>query len=146
MSGKKWIEAKKEVAAFRSFLSDNQLPAETPRAFLLTRDEIERILSQKEGEGLDGIRIYLGLKTINNVEVPTVVIVGAEKDEHGVFNDYNVPGSKKLKAATTGFSVTADADGDPGDPADPEEPGDDGPVATPMPCPVSCGSNNDLNP
>lgn len=153
MSEQKWNDAKNEVAAFRNFLSANQLPAETPRAFLLTREEIDRILNQRGADGtpLDGLRIYMGLKTVNNVQVPTVVIVGAEKDAHGIYNDYITPstlksfrtGTSNLRTATDTIGEEAEGEND-GEPSDTI--GGEVVIAEPMPCPLSCGSNNDLNP
>lgn len=153
MSEQKWNDAKNEVAAFRSFLSANHLPADTPRAFLLTREEIERILNQRgtDGTSLDGIRIYLGMKTVNNVQVPSVVIVGAEKDAQGGYNDYITPTTlKAFRAGASNLRATSEIPGDDSSSGD-----DDGSSGTiggevvignPMPCPVSCGKKNELNP
>lgn len=155
MPDQKWIDAKNEIAAFKQYVTAKGLPADTPRSYLLTKEEIERLLAQKSTGSLDGIRIYVGLKTVNNVVVPTITVVGAEKDAvtAGKYNDFNIPvftAVTSIAARTSSVVATSSVDGNeelPPDDGGDDTPGDtiDDGMATPRPCPNTCSDENGLN-
>lgn len=119
-------EAIEKVNAYKQYIAD--LPADTPRAYTFTKEQLDAILNQKPG-GLDGIRIYFGAETINGKMVPVQIMVGCEKAADGTLNDYNIP-------STVSFASTrAAADDDDG--TDPVDGG--------QPCPTVCGKANALN-
>lgn len=140
MAEQKWLDAKDQIAAFQNYVTVNSLPATTERAYLVKREEIDRLLDQKPNATLDGIRIYLGFKTVNNVLVPTATVVATEKDINGNYNDYNIPAIAAVgnRNASTNDGPDDDPDGDPNDDAE------DG-MAIATPCPSVCGDQNDLN-
>ncbi|WP_153800043.1 hypothetical protein [Foetidibacter luteolus] len=124
-----WNEATKKIKAFRSYMKNAPKAVKDKKGYLITREEIESILKQKKGK-LDGIRIYFGADVVEDFMVPTIVVVGCEKDEEGKYNDYNIP-EKNLKtlilessgAVAKGMSKTA----------------------TTLPCPTECSKRNILN-
>lgn len=135
MSDSRWWEAKQEIAAFKAHIQG--LPATTPRAYTLSKEAIETLLSQKAG-GLDGIRIYVGCKTVNGVMVPTLSIVGTEM-VNGVHCDYGVPPVIAAPSANrSGAALNGGGDGE----EEEEEPDS---LASPDPCPSICGPDNALN-
>jgi hypothetical protein len=121
-----WKKAQKQIAAYKEHIKG--LPKNTPRAYTLTVEEIDRLLKQRKGKRLEGIRIYIGAETKKGVMVPNLIIVGCAKGTDGQLNDYNVPkevvkaSSKILQASATG-PVLGDT----------------------RPCPDWCGESNALN-
>lgn len=152
MPDQKWINAKNEIAAFKNYVTANGLPADTPRSYLLTKEEINRLLAQKANGTLDGLRIYVGIKMINNVEVPTITVVAAEKDAvtEGKYNDFNIPvftvtsNARVSSALATASETNEDLPPEDGGDDTGEDAIDDG-MADPRPCPNSCSDINGLN-
>ena len=98
------------------------------KGYLLKKEDIEMILQQKDG-GLDGIRIYFGAEMVDDFMIPTVVIVGCEKDEEGKYNDFDVP-EKNLKTLVLKTAASTLRMGK---------------IADVHPCPTVCGTKNILN-
>jgi hypothetical protein len=80
--------AKQEIQDFQTYLGQTGItPEEAPSCYLITREEIDKLLSQKEGASLDGLRIYVGVKKDGDKVIPTVHVVACEK-EGEVYNDF----------------------------------------------------------
>ncbi len=96
-----WAQVKKQIKTLREYL--RQIPATSKKqhACLITIEEIERLLSQKnDGSKLDGLRIYMGAEKNGDYILPTIAaIVACEKDADGSYQDFNVP-EKNLKTLT----------------------------------------------
>lgn len=127
-----WSTIKKEVSTYRDYVKN--LPAdaaaEAKFCYLLSKDEINRLLGQKgDGTTLDGIRIYLGANEIEGKLVPTIHAVAVEKSG-AAFNDYNVP--KAMPEAGHAPSLFGAAPGT-------------GSTGNLPPCPSICSDNNILN-
>jgi hypothetical protein len=154
MSDSRWWTAKQEIAAFKAYIDG--LPSDTPRAYTLTKDQIDTLLNQKAG-GLDGIRMYFGAKTVEGVVIPTLSIVATELVS-GVLHDYGVPpvieppalarvaspsGLSAMKAAPI---ASLEGEGDPGGGGGGEEEEEEvDSLGDPEPCPSMCGPDNALN-
>ncbi len=128
-----WSLIKHEVSTYRDYVK--KLPADAAAAasycFLLTKEEIDRLLTLKGHDGtLDGVRIYLGGKLVDGHLVPTVHVVAVEK-EGEQYNDYNVP---KVLASGAAAPTTASA----------AAPGSSSTGSLP-PCPSFCSNQNILN-
>lgn len=134
MSDSRWWTAKQELAAYREHISE--LPSGTPRAFMLSKDDIDTLLNQKTG-GLDGIRIYIGAKTVSDTLVTTLAIVGTEL-VNGVQEDYGVPASINPPSFARSSSTNGGGEGE-------EEEEESTSLASPRPCPMVCGGDNALN-
>ncbi len=89
-----WDDARKKIGVFKRYMKNAPKSVSQKKGYLITREEIETILKQKQGR-LDGIRIYFGGEMIEDFMVPTLVVVGCEKDENGKYNDFQVPDSLK---------------------------------------------------
>jgi hypothetical protein len=89
-----WDDARKKIGVFKRYMKNAPKSVPQKKGYLLKREEIESILKQKQGK-LDGIRIYFGGEMVEGFMVPTLVVVGCEKDEAGSYNDYQVPDSIK---------------------------------------------------
>lgn len=146
----RWWNAKQEIAAYKAHISG--CPSGTPRAYTLTKTQLEQLLNQKTG-GLDGIRIYLGATTVSGVMVPTVSIVGTEL-VNGVQEDYGIPPviedpANALRSgglsARSGGLASLNGEGEPGGGGEGEEEEEEISLAEPLPCPVMCGADNCLN-
>jgi len=125
-----WTKVKKQIKALREYLNQIHTPRKKQHACLITREEIERLLSQKnDGSKLDGLRIYMGAEKNGDYILPTIAaIVACEKDADGQFHDFNVP-EKNLKTLTlTGT-----------------ENGKLLSVGDALPCPDWCSKSNILN-
>lgn len=131
MSDSRWWAAKQEIAAFKAHIQN--LPATTPRAYTLSKEALDALLAQNGG--LDGIRIYVGCKSVNGVMVPTLSIVGTEL-VNGVQCDYGVPPVIAAPSANRNASLSG------GGEEEEEEPES---LASPAPCPSLCGPDNALN-
>jgi len=120
-----WEKAKKQIATLRNYFKTLPPALQEKKAYcyLITKEEIEKLLAQAGNKSLDGIRVYLGAHIEGNYIVPTAHVVACEKDKDGAYNDYNIgdtaPGSAD-KAATP---LLADV----------------------RPCPKWCGKTNFLN-
>ncbi len=125
-----WKKAQKQIAAYKEHIKG--LPKNTPRAYTLTVEEIDRLLKQRKGKRLDGIRMYFGAETKKGVMVPNLIIVGCVKGQNGQLNDYNVP---KEIPKTSGKKALATADASSGGAS----------TGTALPCPSWCGEPNTLN-
>ncbi len=127
-------EAIKKVKAYKAYIAD--LPANTPRAYTFTKEELFKLLNQKPG-GLDGIRIYFGADIINGKMVPVQIMVGCERGSNGELNDYNIPSAETVESRDT--APDGDGNGDDDGAPDPD------PINGGLPCPTVCGDPNALN-
>jgi len=100
-----WTKVKKQIKALREYLNQIPTPRKKQHACLITREEIDRLLSQKnDGSKLDGLRIYMGAEKNGDYILPTIAaIVACEKDADGQYHDFNVP-EKNLKTLTLSTS------------------------------------------
>ena len=128
-----------DCKAYRKLLRDSGLPQKYQlKGYMIDKETIMRILGQNNN-GIDGIRIYVGLDEAGDVK-PYAVGCVKEGDK---YNDWRVPkggsGSGGGTSATstgggggettmTGLSVSGDIE-----------------VGEPRPCPNECGVDNDLN-
>lgn len=134
MDSRWWIK-KQQLTAFRAHIAS--LSPSTPRAYTLTKEQIDDLLGQKTG-GLDGIRIYIGATIESGVMVPTLAIVGTEL-AGGTLVDYGIP--PVIEAP----SANRDGEEGPGGGGEGEEEEMESSLAEPQPCPVFCGPDNALN-
>jgi len=126
-----WKHVKQEVDAHRNSIKKMSPAAaeEAKYSFLLTKKEIDRVLALKgPGTSLDGLRIFLGAKEIDNHLVHTIHVVAVE-NQGGHYADYNVP---------TSLSET-DAE------QENTEPAGGGSTCGTVPCPPTCNGGNILN-
>jgi len=121
-----WNEDTLKIKAFKNYMKKAPKSVPQKKGYLLKREDIEKLLNQKEGM-LDGIRIYFGAEMVEDFMIPTLVVVGCEKDENGIYNDFDVP-EKNLKTLAV-RSVVASAKSS----------------AELHPCPTICGKSNILN-
>ena len=129
-----WSVIKQEVSTYRKYVAGlpKAASATASYCFLLTKEEIDRLLALKgtDGTPLDGVRIYLGGNQIDGHLVPTVHVVAVEKDG-SVYNDFNVP--KEMPATTNAAGmIGASAPGT-------------GSTGNLPPCPNFCSGSNILN-
>ena len=139
MSKNKWWTAKQEIAAFRAHIKN--LPPTTPRAYTLSKKAVDAIMAQNGG--LDGLRIYIGCKTVEDVMVPTITIVGTQLID-GMHCDFGIPpfiGDPSAPSAARSGSISIAARGG----GEEELPEDDPIFSDPEPCPSFCGPDNALN-
>jgi hypothetical protein len=96
-----WTQVKKQIKTLREYLRQTPTTKKKQHACLITIEEIERLLSQKnDGSKLDGLRIYLGAEKDGDYILPTIAaIVACEKDTGDNYHDFNVP-EKNLKTLT----------------------------------------------
>ncbi len=127
-----WNKAKHEVNALRRYIKSFAFPANnTSVCYLLTKDEITKMLNQKnDGSSLDGLRIYLGAEFIDEKMLPTVHIVACEKDSSNDYHDYNVPEDMNEENRNEFISDEQNM------PL----------LAKTFPCPTHCSKSNILNP
>jgi len=123
-----WNEDALKIKAFKNYMKKAPKSVPQKKGYLLKREDIEKLLNQKEGM-LDGIRIYFGAEMVEDFMVPTLVVVGCEKDEDGTYNDFDVP-EKNLKNLAV-RSVVASARSTSS--------------VELHPCPTICGKSNILN-
>jgi hypothetical protein len=125
-----WNQVKKQIKALREYLKQIPDTSKKQHACLITKEEIERLLSQKnDGSRLDGLRIYMGAEISGDYILPTIAaIVACEKDADGKYQDFNVP-EKNLKTLTLKST----------------ENGKLLPVGNTYPCPDWCSKSNILN-
>ncbi|RXK83576.1 hypothetical protein [Filimonas effusa] len=139
MRKNKWWTAKQEIAAFRAHIKN--LPPTTPRAYTLSKASLDALMAQNGG--LDGLRIYIGCKTVEDIMVPTITIVGTQLI-NGMHCDFGIPpfigDPSDLSAARSG-SVSIAAKNGGGEDEFPDDPG----IGDPEPCPAMCGPDNALN-
>ncbi|MEX6688770.1 hypothetical protein QTN47_14780 [Danxiaibacter flavus] len=137
-----WDDARKKIGVFKKYMKNAPKSVSQKKGYLITREEIEKILKQKQGK-LDGIRIYFGGEIVEDFMVPTLVVVGCEKDENGKYNDFQVPDSLKTlrenqkngngEAPKAAKSLIANGTGSLSL------------VAGLHPCPAECSTKNVLN-
>jgi hypothetical protein len=125
-----WSKVKKQIKTLREYLK--QIPNTAPKqhACLITKEEIDRLLSQKDGSTLDGLRIYMGAEKNGEYIQPVIAaIVACEKDGDGKYHDYDVPEKNlrtlTLKGTEKGQQLLA--------------------VGKVLPCPTYCSKSNVLN-
>ena len=96
-----WTQVKKQIKTLREHLRQIPGTKKKQHVCLITKEEIERLLSQKnDGSKLDGLRIYLGAEKDGDHIMPTIAaIVACEKDADGSYHDFNVP-EKNLRTLT----------------------------------------------
>jgi hypothetical protein len=125
-----WHHVKKQVGAYRKhvkgFSPDAQAAAKY--SFVITKEEIDRLLAQKEGHTLDGLRIFLGGHEIDGHLVPTIHIIAVEGSD---FHDYNVPTSLPEETEAEPMLTAAAATGG-------------GSTGGNYPCPPTCNGSNIL--
>lgn len=87
----KWPEAVNETQEYRNYLKSLKVNEDLKtKSYLITREEIERLLSQN-GEHLDGIRVYIGEETIDGERLIRLVTVAAKKikeQDVEIYEDY----------------------------------------------------------
>ena len=126
-----WAQVKKQIKTLREYLRQIPSAKRKQHACLITIEEIERLLSQKNnGSKLDGLRIYLGAEKNGDYIMPTIAaIVACEKDTDGSYHDFNVPEKNlrtlTLKGTENGATLMS--------------------VGKALPCPDWCSKSNILN-
>jgi len=125
-----WNDAAKKIKAFKTYMKGAPKSVPEKKGYLLTREMIEELLEQNECK-LDGIRLYFGADMIEDFMVPTLVIVGCEKDGDGKYNDFGVP-EKNLKTLAVNTFAAVAANGS-------------SKVGKGLPCPTECSKPNMLN-
>ena len=126
-----WSKVKKQIKTLREYLKQIPQQGKIQHACLITKEEIERLLSQKgDGSSLDGLRIYMGAEKKGEYIQPVIAaIVACEKDGEDKYHDYDVP-EKNLKTLT----LTGTEDGN-----------QLLAVGKTLPCPDWCSKTNILN-
>lgn len=129
-----WSVIKEEVSTYRSYVK--KLPRKAADkasfCFLLTKEEMDRLLSLNGDGGLHAVRIYLGGEMIEGHLVPTVHVVACQKDGKQ-YNDFNVPKTladapvKQMQFAKAATTTGGDSTG------------------ILPPCPAACSNQNILN-
>ncbi len=96
-----WTKVKKQIKTLREYLKQIPQQEKIPHACLITKEEIDRLLSQKgDGTSLDGLRIYIGAEKKGDLILPVIAaVVACEKESDDKYHDYNVP-EKNLKTLT----------------------------------------------
>jgi len=100
-----WNEEIKKIKAFKAYMKGAPKSVPQKKGYLITREDIEKLLDQKDGK-LDGIRIYFGAEMVEDFMVPTLVVVGCEKDEENNYHDYEVP-EKNLRTLPVNRAVAS---------------------------------------
>jgi hypothetical protein len=113
-----WAQTFENCSNYRVFLGDQDMPTgDKSIGFLFTKEDIDELL--KQGEGLDGIRIYVGLEVYaTGGNAVRLYAVGTQKAEGDNYDDYAIPTVNEV--STTLLHVG-------------------------RPCPYYCGSANGLN-
>ena len=126
-----WSKVKKQIKTLREYLKQIPQQSKIQHACLITKEEIDRLLSQKkDGSSLDGLRIYMGAEKKGEYIQPIVAaIVACEKDDEDKYHDYDVPEKNlrtlTLKGTENGQQLLA--------------------VGKTLPCPTYCSKSNVLN-
>ena len=125
-----WQEAIDKVKAFRNYVKNLTGPAKDAAkyAFMITTEDIDELLNQRgDGIKLDGIRVYIGVETIDGNVIPSLYMIAVQKDDvDGKYNDYNLPANGRSSAEIVA-SVTMPL------------------LGKTHPCPVYCSKSDVLN-
>lgn len=142
----KWRQAFSDTASYRKRLSaaKNLREEDKITAYSIHKKDIEDLL-KKHGKNLDGIRIYIGERQINDETAIRLHAVAIIKQGE-MYNDYNVPKLKDLASGRVEEFATAESTEVSKGFANPHGNNQDlQGLAELRPCPQECSDKNDLN-